>query len=156
MKAPPKPVLRAVDTTGHGAARGEAPYRSAAQRRAEGKAMRDAVPRAEQSGWKHPEERPDPVAIVLAANEGRFAEPLPIRHGRMAQSPFASYRWSAALMAANLAHTPNAGLRVQACRDAHLSNFGAFATPERGVILDVNDLDERLPARPRWQDQCRQ
>lgn len=150
VKAKAKPASQAVDTNGHGTAPSEAPYRSAAERRAEGKALREVVPRAEHSGWKHPKERGDPVAIVLAANEGRLPELLPIRHGRMAQSPFAFYRGSAAIMAADLAGTPNSGLRVQACGDAHLSNFGAFATPERGVIFDINDLDETLPAPWEW------
>ena len=68
----------------------------------------------------------------------------------MMQSPFAFYRGTAAIMAADLAHTPNSGLRVQACGDAHLSNFGGFATPERGLIFDVNDLDETLPAPWEW------
>ena len=71
---------------------------------------------------------------------------IPIRHGRMLQSPFAFYRGTAALMAADLAHTPVSGLRVQACGDAHLMNFGGFATPERNVIFDINNLDGRCPA----------
>ena len=121
-----------------------------AERRAEGKRLRDAVPRAEHSGWKPPKERPDPVEVVLAQNEGRVLDLVPIRHGRMSQSPFAFYRGTAAIMAADLAHTPSSGLRVQACGDAHLSNFGAFATPERGVIFDINDLDETLPAPWEW------
>ncbi len=75
---------------------------------------------------------------------------VPIRHGRMSQSPFAFYRGTAAIMAADLAHTPSSGLRVQACGDAHLSNFGGFATPERSVIFDLNDLDETLPAPWEW------
>ncbi len=75
---------------------------------------------------------------------------VPIRHGRMLQSPFAFYRGTAAIMAADLAHTPSSGLRVQACGDAHLSNFGGFATPERDVIFDINDLDETLPAPWEW------
>jgi uncharacterized protein (DUF2252 family) len=150
MKSHAKELLQADGTNDHGNAPSEAPYRSAAERRAEGKALRDAVPRAEHSGWKPPKERRDPVEIVLAANEGRLPELLPIRHGRMSQSPFAFYRGTAAIMAADLAHTPVSGLRVQACGDAHLSNFGAFATPERGVIFDVNDLDETLPAPWEW------
>ena len=77
-------------------------------------------------------------------------ELVPIRHGRMLQSPFAFYRGTAALMAADLAHTPVSGLRVQACGDAHLLNFGGFATPERNVIFDINDLDETLPAPWEW------
>ncbi len=128
----------------------EEPYRSPAERRAEGKRLRDNVPRAEHSGWKTPEERRDPVELVLAQNEGRLLSLVPIRHGRMMQSPFAFYRGTAALMAADLAHTPNSGLRVQACGDAHLSNFGVFATPERNVIFDINDLDETLPAPWEW------
>jgi uncharacterized protein (DUF2252 family) len=87
---------------------------------------------------------------VLAQNEGRLLDLVPIRHGRMMQSPFAFYRGSAAIMAADLAHTPSSGLRVQACGDAHLSNFGAFATPERDLVFDVNDLDETLPAPWEW------
>ena len=150
MKSQAKQVLQADGRNGHDATPSEAPYRSQAERRAEGKALRDAVPRAEHSGWKPPKERRDPVEIVLAANEGRLPELLPIRHGRMSQSPFTFYRGSAAIMAADLAHTPLSGLRVQACGDAHLSNFGAFATPERGVIFDINDLDETLPAPWEW------
>lgn len=128
----------------------EVPYRSPAERRAEGKKLRDAVPRAQHSGWNPPKERRDPVELVLAQNEGRQQNLVPIRHGRMLQSPFAFYRGTAAIMAADLAHTPVSGLRVQACGDAHLSNFGAFATPERNLIFDVNDLDETLPAPWEW------
>ena len=150
MKIQAKHVVHADGTSGHGNAPSEATYRSASERRAEGKRLRDAVPRAEHSGWKPPAERPDPVEIVLAANEDRLLDLVPIRHGRMLQSPFAFYRGTAAIMAADLAHTPSSGLRVQACGDAHLSNFGAFATPERSVIFDVNDLDETLPAPWEW------
>jgi len=150
MKTQAKKLLHAVGKRGHGTAPSEGTYRSQAERRAEGKALRDAVPRAEHSGWKPPKDRPDPVEIVLAANEGRIGDLVPIRHGRMAQSPFAFYRGSAAIMASDLADTPSSGLRVQACGDAHLSNFGAFATPERGVIFDINDLDETLPAPWEW------
>ena len=128
----------------------EASYRSQAERRAEGRTLRDVVPRADHSGWKPPEDRRDPVDVVLASNEGRLQNLVPIRHGRMMQSPFAFYRGTAAIMAADLAHTPSSGLRVQACGDAHLSNFGGFATPERGLIFDINDLDETLPAPWEW------
>src|SRR5499426_4745464 len=113
-------------------------------------ALLEAVPRARHSGWQPPKERPAPVEIILAANESRLLDLVPIRHGRMLQSPFAFYRGTAAIMAADLAHTPSTGLRVQACGDAHLLNFGAFATPERSVIFDVNDLDETLPAPWEW------
>jgi uncharacterized protein (DUF2252 family) len=88
--------------------------------------------------------------VLTASNEGRMPELVPIRFGRMLQSPFTFYRGSAAIMAADLASTPNSGLRVQACGDAHLLNFGGFATPERQVVFDVNDLDETLPAPWEW------
>ena len=125
-------------------------YRTRGDRRAEGKALRETVPREEHGGWKPPKGRRDPVELVLESNEGRMPDLVPIRHGRMLQSPFAFYRGTAALMAADLAHTPNSGLRVQACGDAHLMNFGGFATPERNVIFDINDLDETLPAPWEW------
>ena len=98
----------------------EEPYRSQAERRAEGRTLRDAVPRDDHSGWQSPKDRRDPVDIVLAGNESRLPELVPVRHGRMLQSPFAFFRGTAAVMAADLAHTPSSGLRVQACGDAHL------------------------------------
>jgi uncharacterized protein (DUF2252 family) len=125
-------------------------YHSADERRALGKALRDAVPRASHAGWKPHQGRRDPVEIVSASNGGRILDMVPIRFGRMATSPFAFYRGAAALMAADLAHTPTSGLRVQACGDAHLMNFGGFGTPERNVIFDINDLDETLPAPFEW------
>jgi uncharacterized protein (DUF2252 family) len=128
----------------------EEPYRSQAKRRSEGKALRDAVPRADHSGWKPAKDRRDPVELVLTQNEGRLLDLVPIRHGRMMQSPFAFYRGTAAIMAADLVHTPNSGIKVQACGDAHLSNFGGFATPERNLVFDINDLDETLPAPWEW------
>jgi uncharacterized protein (DUF2252 family) len=128
----------------------EAPYLSAGERRAQGKALRDAVPRHSQAGWKPKKGRRDPVDLLIESNVGRVENLIPIRHGRMAESPFSFYRGSAALMAADLATTPTSGLRVQACGDAHLMNFGAFATPERNVIFDINDLDETLPAPFEW------
>ncbi len=120
------------------------------ERRAQGSALRDAVPREAQGGWKPPKKRRDPIDVLVASNEGRMPELVPIRFGRMLQSAFTFYRGSAAIMAADLASTPNSGLRVQACGDAHLLNFGGFATPERQVVFDVNDLDETLPAPWEW------
>jgi len=128
----------------------EAPYLSAGERRAKGKTMRDKVPRASQAGWKPQKVRRDPVELLSDSNAGRLEELIPIRFGRMSASPLAFYRGSAALMAADLATTPTSGIRVQACGDAHLMNFGGFATPERNVIFDVNDLDETLPAPFEW------
>ena len=117
-----------------------ASYLSAGERRAEGKALRDRVPRDAHAGWKTPKHRRDPVALLSESNAGRLADLIPIRFGRMGASPFAFYRGSAALMAADLATTPASGLRVQACGDAHLMNFGGFATPERNVIRARADL----------------
>ena len=160
MDATPKPEVRLVEQTGHKPKREETStallspaddqYRTAAERRAEGKALRDDVPREAHGGWKPTKDRRNPIEILLESNEGRVPELVPIRHGRMVQSPFAFYRGSAALMAADLAHTPNSGLKVQACGDAHLMNFGAFATPERNVIFDINDFDETLPGPWEW------
>jgi len=123
---------------------------AADERRAQGKALRDAVPREMHAGWKPPSDRRDPVDLLVESNEGRLAGLVPIRFGRMLQSPFAFYRGAAVIMAADLAATPDCGLRVQACGDAHLLNFGGFATPERQVIFDINDLDETLPAPWEW------
>lgn len=126
------------------------PYASAGERRSEGRSLRDAVPRGSHAGWKAPGDRRDPVELLVASNEGRLARLIPIRFARMAASPLAFFRGSAAVMAADLATTPSCGLRVQACGDAHLMNFGAFATPERNIVFDVNDLDETLPAPFEW------
>jgi uncharacterized protein (DUF2252 family) len=125
-------------------------YISADERRAKGKALRDAVPRAAHAGWKAQRGRGDTIELLSRSNVGRVESLIPIRFGRMSASAFAFYRGSAALMAADLATTPTSGLRVQACGDAHLMNFGAFATPERNVIFDINDLDETLPAPFEW------
>jgi uncharacterized protein (DUF2252 family) len=92
----------------------------------------------------------DPLAILRAADKGRLENLLPIRYGRMLQSPFTFYRGSAAVMAADLAQAPSTGLRVQACGDCHLLNFGGFATPERNILFDINDFDETLPAPWEW------
>jgi uncharacterized protein (DUF2252 family) len=108
------------------------------------------VPRMSHAGWKAPKLRRDPIELLSQSNVGRVLSLIPIRFGRMSASPFAFYRGSAALMAADLATTPTSGIRVQACGDAHLMNFGGFATPERNIIFDINDLDETLPAPWEW------
>ncbi|WP_011297382.1 DUF2252 domain-containing protein [Cupriavidus necator] len=125
-------------------------YLTADERAAKGRALRDTVPRGSQSGWQAPEDRRDPIELLNESNAGRILDLVPIRYGRMAASPFAFYRGSASLMAADLATTPSSGIRVQACGDAHLMNFGGFATPERNIIFDINDLDETLPAPFEW------
>ncbi len=115
-----------------------------------GKKFRDACPREAHAVWKAPAGRPDPVSLVLEADKGRVPELLPLRHGRMALSPFTFYRGSALNMAVDLATTPSTGVRVQCCGDAHLGNFRGLATPERRVIFAINDLDETLPAPWEW------
>jgi uncharacterized protein (DUF2252 family) len=130
--------------------RAPAAYLSADERRAAGRALRDTTPRAAHGGWRSPKKRRDPIELLRDSNEGRISELIPIRFGRMAQSPFAFYRGAAAVMAADLASTPRSGLRVQACGDAHLMNFGGFATPERNIFFDINDFDETLPAPWEW------
>ncbi len=115
-----------------------------------GKALRDKVPRIAQAIWKRPADRPDPVAVLQASDPDRLPELVPIRYGRMLQSPFAFYRGAAAVMAGDLARMPSTGLHVQACGDCHLSNFGGFASPERNVLFDINDFDETLPAPWEW------
>jgi uncharacterized protein (DUF2252 family) len=124
--------------------------RSQAERKAAGKKLRDACPREAHAIWKPPAGRPDPVSLVLEANKGRIPELLPLRHGRMALSPFTFYRGSALNMAVDLATTPSTGVRVQCCGDAHLGNFRGMGTPERRVIFVINDLDETLPAPWEW------
>ena len=125
-------------------------YLSRDERAAKGRELRDMVPRVSQAGWKRPVDRGDPIEVLSESNQGRILELIPIRFGRMSASPFAFYRGAAAVMAGDLARTPTSGIRVQACGDAHLMNFGGFATPERNVIFDVNDLDETLPAPFEW------
>ncbi|MBS0638460.1 MAG: DUF2252 domain-containing protein [Proteobacteria bacterium] len=115
-----------------------------------GKALRDRTPRVEHAKWKRAESRTDPVDTLMASDGDRVADLVPIRYGRMMQSPFAFYRGSAALMAADLATTPATDVRVQACGDCHLMNFGGFATPERSILFDINDFDETLPAPWEW------
>jgi len=120
------------------------------ERYAAGKALRSASPREAHATWKPAADRPDPVQLVLEADKGRMPELLPLRHGRMVRSAFTFYRGSALAMAYDLASTPTSGIYVQACGDAHLCNFGGFATPERRVIFSINDLDETLPAPWEW------
>jgi uncharacterized protein (DUF2252 family) len=120
------------------------------QREALGKAARERTPRSCHGEWRAAEDREDPIAILEAQGTSRVQELLPIRYGRMAGSPFAFYRGAAAVMAADLAKTATSGLQVQLCGDAHLSNFGIFASPEREMLFDINDFDETLPGPWEW------
>jgi uncharacterized protein (DUF2252 family) len=117
---------------------------------AAGKELRLKVSRESHAGWQQNKGRPDPVEILVESSKGRMKELLPIRYGRMLQSPFAFFRGAAAIMAEDLAQTPSTGIHVQACGDCHLVNFGGFATPERRIIFDINDFDETLPAPWEW------
>src|SRR5262249_3335545 len=114
------------------------------ERRAEGAERRRQVPLSAHSEWKVAANRTDPVELLIRQGRTRIAELLPIRYARMKAAPFAFLRGAAAIMAADLASGPTTGLRVQACGDCHLANFGAYATPEGTPVFDVNDFDETL------------
>ena len=123
---------------------------SAEEATGKGKTARLAVPRSLHAAWAPPAGRRSPVDIIAEQATSREPELVPIRHGRMMVSPFTFYRGAAAIMAADLAATPVSGLRVQCCGDAHLLNFGGFASPERALVFDVNDFDETLPGPWEW------
>lgn len=143
-----KPVNRKAPPVKAG--RFEPVMQSREQRLVAGQALRDTVPRTSHAGWKRPAKRRDPIDILKESNQDRLPELVPVRYGRMLASPFTFLRGSAGLMAADLATTPTTGIRVQACGDCHLLNFGLFATPERNLIFDINDFDETLPAPWEW------
>jgi len=121
-----------------------------ADRAARGKAARAGAPRDSHAGFQPAADRPDPVSLLESQAASRIPELLPIRYGRMLASPFAFFRGAALLMASDLAATPVSGLTVQICGDAHLSNFGIFASPERRLVFDINDFDETLPGPWEW------
>jgi uncharacterized protein (DUF2252 family) len=125
-------------------------FSTRAERYAAGKALRAKAPRTSHGEWAAASDRPDPISLLEESNRTRVQELVPIRYGRMSMSPFAFLRGSAGVMASDLAHTPVSGIRVQICGDAHLSNFGFFATPERNLVFDVNDFDETLPGPWEW------
>jgi uncharacterized protein (DUF2252 family) len=121
-----------------------------AERAARGKAARAEVPRSSHAIFEPHASRPDPVELLELQAKTRVPELVPIRYGRMLVSPFTFYRGGALIMASDLAATPRSGLNVQCCGDAHLSNFGAFASPERQLVFDINDFDETLPGPWEW------
>jgi uncharacterized protein (DUF2252 family) len=121
-----------------------------AERAALGKQARSRVPRSSHAEWEPAADRPDPIEVLERQATTRLPELVLIRYGRMLSSPFACYRGSAAIMAADLAAGPDSGLRVQLCGDAHLSNFGVFAAPDRQLVFDLNDFDETLPGPWEW------
>jgi uncharacterized protein (DUF2252 family) len=126
------------------------PHLDVEARQAKGKACRAAVPRSEHAALDLPSDRPDPVALLQGQEVARVPELLAIRHERMLASPFAFYRGAAVIMAADLGAQPNSGLKVQACGDAHLANFGGFAAPDRAIVFDMNDFDETTPGPFEW------
>jgi uncharacterized protein (DUF2252 family) len=123
---------------------------SLAERQAKGRQASDQTPPSSHSGWHPAADRPDPVALLEEQNLTREQDLVPVRHGRMMVSPFTFYRGGAKIMAADLKDTPVAGLNAQLCGDAHLSNFGLFASPERRLLFDLNDFDETLPGPFEW------
>src|SRR4051795_7745299 len=130
--------------------RGRVEHPTSAQRSARGKAARVQVPRSSHADWRPAAGRRDPVAVLDEQAQTRVPELVPIRYGRMLVSPFTFYRGAAAVMAGDLAGSPRTGLHVQLCGDAHLSNFGAFAAPDRRLIFGVNDFDETHPGPFEW------
>ncbi len=129
---------------------GAVPHLTAAERVARGKAARQEIPRKSHGVFEPGPHRPDPVKLLQQQAETRVPELVPIRYGRMLSSPFAFYRGAAAIMASDLTATPRSGLQVQCCGDAHMSNFGVFASPERRLLFDLNDFDETLPGPWEW------
>ncbi|RSS67419.1 DUF2252 domain-containing protein [Streptomyces sp. WAC06614] len=121
-----------------------------AERAAVGRAARQRAPRSAHADFAPDPDRPDPVDVLEQQAAGRLTELLPIRYGRMAESPFRFYRGAAAVMAADLAGTPDSGLRTQLCGDCHMMNFGLFGSPERNLLFDLNDFDETLPGPWEW------
>src|SRR4051812_40028057 len=120
------------------------------EREEQGRALRRDVPRSTHGDWAPAAGGRGPIDVLEDQAEPRAAELVPIRYGRMAASPFAFFRGGAAIMAMDLSDTPDTGLQVQACGDAHVANFGKFATPERNVVFDINDFDETLPGPWEW------
>ena len=126
------------------------PVASKAERYAKGVAIRENTPRSIHREWNIPENRKDPVEILIETNIGRVESLLPIRYSRMMESPFSFFRGAAAIMAADLVQTLNTGIHLQLCGDCHLMNFGGFATPERKLVFDINDFDETFPGPWEW------
>ena len=149
MKSNAAGVAKQKTSRGSGA-NGKVPHLSSGERVAWGKAERAEVPRGVHGEWSAPSGRRDPVELLEEQAASRVPELVPIRYGRMLVSPFTFYRGAAYLMAADLAGAQRTGLRVQLCGDAHLSNFGGFAAPDRRLVFDVNDFDETLPGPFEW------
>jgi uncharacterized protein (DUF2252 family) len=128
----------------------DAATKAADERAAAGKAARADVPRSNHAEWDPPPDRRNPVDVLTEQDATRVPELVPIRHGRMLVSAFTFYRGAAGIMVADLARTPTTDLKVQLCGDAHLSNFGVFAAPDRDLVFDLNDFDETAPGPFEW------
>ncbi len=124
--------------------------RTLAERSAVGRSLRERVPRSSHAAWSPAADRLDPISLLEEQDRSRLAQLVPLRYGRMIASPFGFLRGSAVVMAGDLAATPVTGLQVQMCGDAHLGNFGVYATPERNQVFDANDFDETLPGPWEW------
>jgi uncharacterized protein (DUF2252 family) len=146
------PVQEAVATDGKGTASAplHMPHLTRAQRQEYGRAARERTPRPDHADWRPAPDRPDPVALLETQAPYRLPDLLPLRYGRMLPSPFAFLRGAAIVMAHDLARTPSSGITVQLCGDCHLSNFGAYASPERHQVIDINDFDETLSGPFEW------
>ncbi len=128
----------------------DAPIPAASERKNAAKAIRRTVPRSSHSNFEPSSDRPDPVELLVEQCRTRMPDLVPLRFGRMAASPFAFLRGSAVVMSHDLVHTPDAGIDVELCGDAHLANFGIFASPERRLVFDLNDFDETAPGPFEW------
>ena len=158
VAAPPRPSARAQGRPPRPSARAQGRaqletklgHLTPAERAARGAQARAEVPRESHADFKVAASQPDPIALLEEQAKARVPELVPVRWGRMMVSPFTYYRGAALPMASDLAATPVSGLTVQACGDAHLSNFGVFGSAERGLVFDVNDFDETLPGPWEW------
>src|SRR2546428_5482491 len=144
------PNRRGGSVTGRNRRPRAVPHLTVAERVARGKAARAEVPRSSHAVYEPAPRRADPIKLLERQAKTRVPELVPIRYGRMLVSPFTFYRGAALIMAGDLASTPRSGLTVQCCGDAHLSNFGMFASPERRLVFDINDFDETLPGPWEW------
>ena len=133
-----------------GSAAGRLTHLDVEERVARGRAVRTTVPRSSLGAWEPAATRPDPATLLAQQEVSRVPELVPLRHERMLASPFAFYRGAAVVMASDLGAGTHTGLRVQLCGDAHLANFGGFASPERDVVFDINDFDETNPGPFEW------
>ena len=130
--------------------RGPVRYATVEERVARGRTARQRAPRTSHAQFQVSPDRPDPISLLEEQAATRVPELVPIRYGRMLVSPFTFFRGAALIMAQDLAETPRSDLRAQLCGDAHLSNFGLFASPERRLVFDINDFDETLPGPWEW------